>query len=329
MIITDTIFMKYLSVEVDNFVVGLSGGADSLCLTLLLNNYAKPRNYKLFACIVDHKLRPESSVEIIPIIEILNKYKIEYKIVTWNHDLIIGNVESKARTARYELLYKYCQEVHSNCLCTAHHALDQWETFFMRLSKGSGLKGLASIQMIAQIRNIYLLRPLLSFTPRDIKETLEYRFNITEYVHDPMNNNIKFERVRWRYAYDTLSKYNLDIRNVNQSIKRLQQVNDCLDSILKNNIQKLYDGQYLNLSQFRIQHIEMRMRILKYIIDKLRSNKTSTIHNNIIISYELLERMANIISQDGFSAINFCGVVFKRDKTKNIKVYLEQRVKNI
>ena len=320
MIIDNNAFNKYIPNCFNSFVVGLSGGADSLCLTLLMNEYVKSNNYKLVACIVDHKLRKESSTEILPIIEILKNNNIDYKVLVWEHDNINTKIELLARQARYNLLYNFCKSIECNCLCTAHHALDQWETFFMRLSRGSGIRGLSSISHISDLKDIKLLRPLLHFTPQDIKDTLKNRFNITEYVRDSMNYDPKFERVKWRQSYSLLSsnKYNLSIENVNTSINRIQRANDCINTILQENINEIYNNNYLNLKLFKKQHIEMQIRILRYIVNSFFPEKQ-------IISYELLERMANIITSNNFNATNFCHLVFKRDRTKKVKVYIETR----
>ncbi len=320
MIISDAKFTEYIPNECNKAVVGLSGGADSLCLTLLINEYAKQNNCKLVACIVDHKLRQESSTEILPIIDILKNNNIDYEVLVWKHDKINTKIELQARQARYDLLYNFCKNIGYDYLCIAHHALDQWETFFMRLSRGSGIKGLSSIRYISELKDIKLLRPLLHFTPHDIRDTLNYRFNINKYVKDSMNYDNKFERVKWRQSYDLLAsdKYNLSIKNVNTSIERIQKANDCIEFILKENINAIYKNNYLNLKLFKQQHIEMQMRILRYIVNTFFPEKQ-------IISYELLERMVIAITDKNFNATNFCHLVFKRDRTKNVKVYIENR----
>lgn len=306
-----------IQLPIDNsqvIVVGLSGGADSLCLTLLLNQWCSNNNCKLYACIVDHKLRPESSSEILPIVEILKNNKISYEILIWEHDpTITGNLELKARMARYELLYKYCKTVHSKYLCIAHHALDQWETFFMRLSKGSGLTGLTSMKVCTNYKDIYILRPLLIFSPDDIKQTLISKFNITNYVKDPMNEDIKYERVKWRTQYNYLQNLNLNIIEINKTISRLQQVEDYCNQTVNNLLLDIYKAPYLDLLVFRTLHIELKMRILKKIAD-----------TNNIISYTLLKRMAEEISHKNFKAITFCGLIWKRSKNK-IKIQKENR----
>ncbi len=325
MIISSEIFCKTLKSltpgDSYKYVIGLSGGADSLCLTLLMNEYAKLFQREIFACIVDHKLRPESSTEIIPIIDILKDRKINYKVLTWEHEKIIGNIENKARIARYDLLYNYCKELGSDFLMTAHHALDQWETFFMRLSRGSSLKGLSSIKPVSIFKDIKLIRPMLNFSPRDIKDTLSKRFGISNYVKDPSNDSLEFERVRWRKSYKILSEtYKLDLENIGKSIRRLSSADECLNELAENFAKEIFDGYYIDIKKFKNLHFELRIRILNLIIDQFWSKKN-------IISYNLLMRVCEQICKPDFVAANLSGLILRRDKTKNVKIYKEERFK--
>ena len=322
MIITDKDFATNIPIILKNekiWVIGLSGGADSLCLTLLANKYCIENNIELIACFVDHKLRPESSIEIIPIINILNEKNIKYKVLVWHHDEIIEhNIEKKARDARYKLLYDFCKEIGSNVLLTAHHALDQWETFFMRISKGSSLKGLSCIQPISLKHDIILARPLLSFLPDDIKETLAKTFKILDFVKDPSNEDAKYERVRWRKAYSVLSnQYKLDAQNINKTVKRIQSANNCLNELADKFINENFIENHIIINKYKELPDELKIRILNRIITKIQRKE--------IISYSLLERVSNNICQKEFIATNIAGLILKKDRTKNIKIYRETR----
>ena len=324
MIITKELFadaIEKLMITGHTWVVGLSGGADSLCLTLLANEYATEHDMNVYACIVDHKLRPESSTEILPTIEILKQNSINYKVFTWEHSAeITGSIEQKARKARYEFLYQYCQETGADILMTAHHALDQWETFFMRLSRGSALKGLTSIKPVSSFNDILLVRPLLQFSPDDIKETLKQRFNITDYVKDPSNEQDIYERVRWRKAYKELSeRYGLNMANVNKTIERLNIDNDCLDETANAYLHMLFKGEHIGKGKYKDLHLALRIRILEKIIHKLSPK------GKHLISYSLLRKLADEICKKDFSACNVSGLIFRRDRTKNIKILVEHR----
>lgn len=324
MIITKELFIneiEKLKLNANVWVVGLSGGADSLCLTLLANEYAMEHGIKLYACIVDHKLRPESSTEILPPIEILKENLINYQVFTWEHsEKITGSIEQKARKARYEFLYQYCQETGASVLMTAHHALDQWETFFMRLSRGSALKGLTSIQSVSSFEDILLVRPLLKFSPDDIKKTLRERFGIADYVKDPSNEQEVYERVRWRKAYNELSeKYGLNIENINKTIERINVENDCLNEIANTYLQTVCVGGYIDLSKYKNLHLALRMRILEKVIHQMSPK------GRHLVSYSLLRKLADEICKKDFRAANVSGLLFRRDRTKNVKISVEHR----
>lgn len=324
MLITKELFYEAISKLPnlgDCWVIGLSGGADSLCLTLLAHEYSKEFGINLNACIVDHKLRPESSTEIVPTIDILKKHRINYKIFVWEHaNEITGSVEQRARKARYDFLYQFCREVDAKSLMTAHHLLDQWETFFMRLSRGSSLRGLSSIKQYSRFRDIFLVRPLLQFSPEDIRETLRERFGITDYVNDPSNEQLKFERVRWRESYRKLSEnYGLGMPQINRTISRLQTANECLDSFAVKYLDQIFDGSYINVSILRDLHIELKMRVLDKLINQVSPK------GDHIVSYSLLKNLAEDLCDRNFTATNLSGLVFRRDKTKNIMVLLENR----
>jgi tRNA(Ile)-lysidine synthase len=203
---------------------------------------------------------------------------------------------------------------------TAHHALDQWETFFMRLSRGSSIKGLSCIKQISELRDIQLIRPLLDFTPLDTRETLEKKFGIKEYVNDPSNNSSKFERTKWRNAYQELSgKYNLSITNIDKAIKRIQSANDCLDKIAKYNASEIFDGTYIDITKFKELYHELKIRVLNIVIETISPKGKQ------IVSYSLLEKVTANICKKDFTATNLSGVVLRRDRTKNIKAYTENR----
>ena len=128
---------KYGLTDVQEFAVAVSGGADSLALVLMMQEELAPLGKKIVALTVDHKLRGESTEEALYVGRIMKAYQIEHHILTWNGEKPKNGIEEAAREARYNLLVDWCQQKKISVLAIAHQALDQAETFFMRLQRGS------------------------------------------------------------------------------------------------------------------------------------------------------------------------------------------------
>ena len=73
---------------------------------------------------------------------------------------------------------------------------DLIENFFLRMARGSGLKGLISLGTSTKIKNINLIRPLIKFDKKDLIFLSKFIFNF--YVDDPTNDDIKFNRIKIR-----------------------------------------------------------------------------------------------------------------------------------
>ena len=159
-------FEKY-NLNENIVAVGVSGGADSFALALMLKDAGK----KVVALTVDHCLREESGIEAEYVAKVMKKHQIEHHILQWKEGKNIKkNIEEKARTARYNLMTDFCKKNNIKLLAVAHHMRDQAETFLLRLQRGSGLFGLSSMMPVSKRDDIVLIRPLLDFMPENLKK---------------------------------------------------------------------------------------------------------------------------------------------------------------
>lgn len=325
MIISDEFFDSIVPISLQNsksFISALSGGADSLCLTLLLAIFAKRHQKRMKAVIIDHKLRPESSAEILPIIEIIKSFGINFEIKVWKHEVIESNIEKKAREARYNLLYQACKDFGGDVIAVAHHALDQWETFFMRLSKGSPISGLSVMKPTSPFKEKFICRPLLEIDPESLKQTLKSRFNIDKFVNDPSNQDEIFERVRWRKNFELLStRFGLSLDNIIRTVKRLQNTEEYLNITSLQQYSQCFSNNYINLTYFNSLHDEIKIRVLRQILREVSESPYR------IISFSLLEKTIFRMSSKSFKCVNISGCILQKDKTKNVKVKKELRIK--
>ncbi len=219
------LFQKELKIN-EKFAVAVSGGPDSLALAFLAKIYSIINKLAIKFFIVDHKLRKESSLEAKKVKKLLKGLNIDSEILSWNGKKPKKNIQSIARKKRYELLFLKCKKYKINNLLLGHHLDDLYENFFIRIVRGSGLKGLASLNKTNQINKINLIRPLLAFDKSDLIFISKYVFNF--YVSDPSNNDFKYTRVRVRSFIDELKKEGFDKNKLFLTINNLRRSNETL-----------------------------------------------------------------------------------------------------
>lgn len=188
----------------DAIAVAVSGGADSMALTLLAADWARKQRIALLPLIVDHRLRPESTKEARHVAGLLRAAGLTPKILSWTAKTKpAANRQALAREARYALLAEACARQGIRHLLLAHHRDDQAETLLLRALRGSGVDGLAAMQPRSERDGLILLRPLLDIPKTRLVATLQKRKQA--WVEDPSNANASFQRVRVRAALDLLS----------------------------------------------------------------------------------------------------------------------------
>ena len=205
-----------------NFIVAVSGGADSLALAFLTRLFALKNNLNPKYYIVDHKLRKESTREAFKVKKVLSSLDINSQILTIRSNKTQNRTQSFAREKRYNLLFTKCKKFKINNLILGHHMDDLLENFFLRMIRGSGLKGLVSLGESTQIQNINLIRPLIKFDKKDLLFISKFIFNF--YVNDPSNYDPKFNRIKIRNFIEQLKsiglskiKFQLTIENLKRS----------------------------------------------------------------------------------------------------------------
>jgi tRNA(Ile)-lysidine synthase len=132
-------------------VLAVSGGPDSTALMLLAARWAKARKKgpKLVAVTVDHGLRPEAAREAAAVKRLARELGIEHRTLHWTGNKPKTGLQEAAREARYRLLNEAARKAGAPYILTAHTLDDQAETVLIRLTRGSGLTGLAAMQRIS------------------------------------------------------------------------------------------------------------------------------------------------------------------------------------
>ncbi|OOH88891.1 tRNA lysidine(34) synthetase TilS [Pasteurellaceae bacterium 15-036681] len=172
-----------------HFLIGLSGGIDSVVLLHLFKQAQTQFNLNLRAIHIHHGLSPNADNWVdfceqlcrqwdIPLI--IKKVKVEGK----------QGIEAEARSARYQAIQ---QQIQSNeILATAHHLDDQAETFLLALKRGSGIKGLGAMQAVSFAHKLAIFRPLLAISKAEITAYAE-QHNL-QWINDESNECNDYDR---------------------------------------------------------------------------------------------------------------------------------------
>ena len=228
-------FEKSLNIN-QNFIVAVSGGPDSLALAFLSKIYSLKKNLAAKFFIVDHKLRSNSTNEAKEVKKVLKKLLISAEILTWKGKKPIKNIQSLARKKRYELLFNKCNRLKIFNILLGHHQDDLFENFFIRILRGSGLKGLISLDKKSKIKNVSLLRPLLDERKNDLEYISKNVFDY--YVKDPFNEDEKFQRIKIRKIIQKLELNGLDQKKFLNTLKNLKQSDEVVRFYVNKNLDK-------------------------------------------------------------------------------------------
>ncbi|MDA0262226.1 MAG: tRNA lysidine(34) synthetase TilS [Proteobacteria bacterium] len=176
--------------------VATSGGADSLALCLLSARWAQRRRGAVFALTIDHGLRPAAAAEAKAVGDWLKQRRVGHWILRWTGSKPVSAIQEAARDERYRLLSNWCRDRCVAHLLLGHHRDDQAETLIIRLTRGSGLDGLAAMPLVAERDGIRYVRPVLGIARERLAATLEKWGQ--PWIEDPSNRDPRFTRVKVR-----------------------------------------------------------------------------------------------------------------------------------
>lgn len=201
--------------------IAVSGGGDSVALMHIVAEWAHGR--RIMVATVDHGLRPESADEARQVAQAAHALGLSHTTLLWEGRTDGGNLMAKARDARLRLLAGWAQHNDLPAVALGHTADDQAETLLMRLSRGSGIDGLASMAERREAQGICWLRPMLGVARQDLRDWLRTRD--IPWIDDSSNENTDFERVRIRQAIHAMG---LDIHALASAAGHIRQARDAL-----------------------------------------------------------------------------------------------------
>ncbi|MFW1953246.1 tRNA lysidine(34) synthetase TilS [Acinetobacter beijerinckii] len=226
--------------EQTQFLIGCSGGMDSMLLLYLMSEIFPHRTRAIY---IDHQLQKVSDAwgtlvqkhaEDLNIPFILQKVSVD-----------TGNLEQQARNARYQAFQQHLNV--NDILVLAHHQQDQAETLLLRLFSGAGIHGLAAMRPMDIRQDLTIWRPFLDLSRQQIQQwSQQIGF---EYVTDPTNSDTHYDRawcreVLWDVLEQRFPKMQLAIARTSYL---MQDAAEILDDVLKSDYQKCVRFNRLDL----------------------------------------------------------------------------------
>jgi tRNA(Ile)-lysidine synthase len=215
-------------------ILAVSGGPDSTALLWLAARWRKARSKgpKLIAVTIDHGLRPAAKREAAAVKRLSRQLGIAHRTKRWSGPKPLSGLQAKARAARYRLLAAAATRAGALHVLTAHTLDDQAETVLIRLTRGSGIGGLAAMARVSPLpegagSDILVVRPLLGIPKSRLIATL-HKVGIG-FAEDPSNRDPRFTRPRLRAAMPGLEREGLTARRLAQLALRARRVEAALE----------------------------------------------------------------------------------------------------
>ena len=310
---------KLNSLQKKKYVVAVSGGPDSLALVALTKAYTFCKKTKFYYVLIDHNIRKNSGQEAKKVQNILKKKNLKLRFFL-NKKKIIKNIQAEARNVRYDILKNFCIKNSIKVILTGHNLEDQVETFLIRLSRGSGLKGLSAMKPLSKINSqVSLFRPLLDAQKQSLEKISKNIFGT--YLKDPSNKNKKYLRSKIRNLKKPLEKSGIKYEKIFKSIQNLSQskitLEQHLNKIFKKLIIKANNEIFINFKNYKDLNMDTKIALINHSVKQLKSNYYD-------LRSKKVENLISSLDKKGFKNSTLGGCIFFK-KGEYLRLKVEKR----
>lgn len=205
-----------------SLALAVSGGGDSMAMLHLATGL------QVRVVTVDHGLRPEAAAEAAGVGRVCAVLGLPHQILHWHWDGR-GNLQDAARRGRRAAIAAWAQAVGVRAVALAHTQDDLAETFVMRLARGAGVDGLAAMVPQWQEAGVTWLRPVMGVTRGALRDCL--RDVGGDWVEDPSNDNLRFDRVKVRKVLAVLQPLGVTLQRLAEVAGHLAEARAALEAV--------------------------------------------------------------------------------------------------
>ncbi len=303
----------------DRVVAGVSGGADSVCLLFVLLEWAKHIPLELAVVHVNHGIRQDAAEDACYVQELCRQHGLAFYLTEVNvrekAALEKCSEEETGRKVRYEAFAKAAEEFQANKIAVAHNSNDRSETMLFHLFRGSGIKGLGSIQPIRD----NIIRPILCLERGEIEDYLAVRK--IAYCQDSTNEEDDYTRNRIRHhilPYVEKEIVQGCVSHMAQAAEMLSETEDYLkqqtQAALEECVEEQPDRYEIMADKLKSYHPIIQKRILHHLVKQLSPHQKD-------ISYVHIQELCSLFAKEGNRVI--CLPFGIRGRREYDKVFLE------
>ena len=300
----------------ERVIAGVSGGADSVCLLFLLLEWAKNTPLEIAVVHVNHGIRPEAGEDAAYVRRLCEAYKLPFYLteadVHKRAEEEKCSEEDAGRKTRYEAFSHAAKEFGATKIAVAHNCNDRSETMLFHLFRGSGIKGLSSIQPVRE----NIIRPILCLERQEIEDYLEAAG--ISYCQDATNATDDYTRNRIRHHILPYAQEHIVqgcVSHMAQTAEMLSETEDFLEQqtafALEGCLLNKAAGQYeFSVEKFLEYHPLLQKRILHGTLKNL-----SPMHKDI--SRVHIMDLLDLFTGEGNRRVNLpFGILGKREYEK-------------
>ena len=283
----------------DRVIAGVSGGADSVCLFLMLLELREKIGFDLIAVHVHHGLRGEAADQDQRFVEALcEQHRIPLEIFRVNLESIAKkrkqSLEEAGRMVRREAFDSVCQKYGGNKIALAHHQNDNAETLLWNLSRGTGLDGLGGIRPV----NGKFIRPLLCMNRKEIEEYLAKRKQ--SYCIDETNAETDYTRNKLRHLVLPILEEQVNsavVRHMNETMEQIWELQEYMQEQVEAAYQECVQEHFEKACWIQIQKKSfetfpelIKKMVIRKGMEQVGGKKRDLSHKHVDVMMELMNK---------------------------------------
>ncbi|MFO7152718.1 MAG: tRNA lysidine(34) synthetase TilS [Bacillota bacterium] len=259
----------------DRILVGVSGGADSVCLLHLLLRFRQEFGIDLAVAHLNHSFRGREADEDEAFVrELARKWELPFYAEKIDVPAYVRETglspEDAARRVRYAFFERVREKIRADRIALAHNSNDREETILMNIFRGSGIEGLVGIE---PVRDHYI-RPLIDVERKAIEEYL--RKEGIPYRTDSTNLQAIYFRNKIRLELIPLIKRDY-CPHLSAALKRLSEIASIDASLLDEltraayaeTSEKIPGGVKIDLKKFGELHDSLKLRVVRKAAEEI------------------------------------------------------------